>query len=169
MAREFDLVGFAAFTAGLAVEINKRERGALEEAAKVIEKEAKRVIGTYDYGWKELAPSTQDTRESLGFEPDEPLLRTGGLRDSIEHTVVSNTEAVIGSNDDKAVYAELGTSTEPARSFLAGAASAKGKECAEIIGKAMIEAVAGGAVLGSAVDTYIEGATTGRVNVPKVP
>lgn len=166
--KEFNsFAGFATFLGGMIAEVEAAKGRALEEAAKVIEKEAKRVIGTYDYGWKELAPSTQDTRESLGFEPDEPLLRTGELRDSIGHTIVSKDEAAIGSNEDKAVYAELGTATEPARSFLAGAASAKGKECAEILGTEVIEVFAGGAVIGKAVDAFIEGATTGRVNVPR--
>lgn len=168
MAKEFTLLGFIAELAVIQAEIKVAEREALEEGAKVIEKEAKRVIGTYDYGWPQLAETTQADRESQGYDPNEPLLRDGKLRDSIEHTIVSDREAEIGSNEDVAVYQELGTATIPARSFLAGAASAKGKECAEILGAAVINTVFGGAVIGKAVDTYIEGATTGRVNIPKI-
>lgn len=168
MTKTFNsFAGFAAELAGLVVAIDAARKEALERASQVIEKEAKRVIGTYDYGWKELAPSTQDTRASLGYDPDEPLLREGDLRSSIEHTIVSDKEAVIGSDSDVAVYQELGTATIPARSFLAGAASAKGKECAEILGQVVIESVFGGAVIGRAVDTFIEADTTGRVTIPE--
>lgn len=165
MAKEFSLLGFISELGLLAIEIKAAEKEALEKGAKIIEDEAKRVIGTYDYGWPELAPATQSTRESLGYDPDEPLLREGTLRDSIEHTIVSDREAVIGSNEDVAVYQELGTATIPARSFLAGAASAKGKECAEILGETVISTVFGGTVIGKAVDTYIEGDVEGRVDV----
>lgn len=167
MVKTFNsFAGLAAELASLVVGIDAARKEALDRAAKVIEKEAKRVIGTYDYGWPELAPSTQDTRASLGYDPDEPLLREGDLRTSIEHTIVSDKEAEIGSNSDVAVYQELGTPTIPSRSFLAGAASAKGKECAEILGEVVIESVFGGTVIGKAVDAFIEGSTTGRI-LPK--
>lgn len=38
----------------------------------IVEREAKRVIGTYDYDWAPLAESTKDERASLGFPEDEP-------------------------------------------------------------------------------------------------
>ena len=43
------------------------------------------------------------------------------MRDSIEHQVHGD-EANVGSNDDKAVWQELGTDKIPPRSFLGGAA-----------------------------------------------
>jgi hypothetical protein len=52
---------------------------------------------------------------------DSPLLETGELRDSIQWNSSGNTGAV-GSNLDKAVWMELGTSKIPPRSFLAAAA-----------------------------------------------
>jgi hypothetical protein len=76
-------------------------------------------MGTYDYDWPQLAESTQRERERLGFAANEPLLRTGDLRESIEYTVLPREAAVeIGSNDKIAVYQELGTSRIPPRSFL---------------------------------------------------
>lgn len=106
---------------------------ALEQACVVIEDEAKRVIGTYDYGWPELAGSTQADREKRGFPANEPLLRTGEMRDSIEHNVAGKS-GFVGSNADIAVYQELGTSRGiPPRSFLAGAAIHKGKEAADAV------------------------------------
>lgn len=147
MAKEFDLLGFAAFATTLATEIEVATHEALKAGAEIIEKESKRVIGTYDYGWPELAESTQSTRESLGYEPDEPLLREGTLRDSIEHTIVSRNEAQIGSNSDVAVYQELGTSTIPPRSFLESAALTKEKEVAEVLGEAVVQTMLGGTVI----------------------
>ena len=53
------------------------------------------------------------------------------MRDSIEHKVISDKEAEIGSNSDIAVIQELGTSTIPARSFLAGAAAHEAENVAK--------------------------------------
>jgi len=77
----------------------------LEHVARAIEKTAKEEIGTYqpDVGpfpaWAPLADATVEDRISQGYSPDEPLLRTGELRESISHEV-SGLEAVIGSTSD---------------------------------------------------------------------
>lgn len=104
------------------------EKRGLEKAAVIIETEAKRVIGTYDYGWTPLAPSTVAQKAN----GDTPLLESGAMRDSIEH-VVHATKAYVGSNSDIAVFQELGTANIPARSFLGGAAVHKGKEAAHAV------------------------------------
>ncbi|MCC3246674.1 hypothetical protein LG047_15340 [Methylocystis sp. WRRC1] len=107
---------------------------ALEKACQIVEDEAKRVIGTYDYGWKQLAPATQRERVRLGFTPNDPLLRSGELRDSITHHVVTGLTGTgamredagyVGSPSKIALYQELGTARIPPRSFLGGAARAK--------------------------------------------
>jgi phage gpG-like protein len=41
----------------------------------------------------------------------------------------------VGSNNEKAIWHELGTSRIPPRPFLAGAAAAKHEEIGELIGK----------------------------------
>lgn len=105
--REFSLLGFASFIAGTVAEIDHAKREGLDKAAEIIEKEAKRVIGTYDYGWPQLAPSTQAERERAGYPANEPGLRTGAMRDSIEHRVISANEAEIGSDDDDLLWFEL--------------------------------------------------------------
>jgi phage gpG-like protein len=106
---------------------------ALEHAAVIVEDESKRVIGTYDYGWAPLKPATV-ARKSNG---DTPLLETGEMRESIEH-VVQGKSAHVGSNNDKAVWQELGTSRGiPPRSFLGEAARRKGPEVAQAIGAAI--------------------------------
>jgi len=143
------------------------EAVALEVGAKMIADEAKRVIGTYDYNWPQLAPSTQTDRVAHGYPPDEPLLRTGEMRDSIEYTVHAEArEADIGSNSDIAVWQELGTARIPPRPFLAGAASAMGEHVAEAMGEIIFAEMEAGSieneVLRKALEAVEEVRKTGR-------
>lgn len=83
--------------------------------------QAKAVLGTYAYGWPQLAASTQADRVRKGFAANEPLLRTGEMRESIRSEAVSagfGAEGVVYSVDQIAVYQELGTKNIPARPFL---------------------------------------------------
>ena len=96
----------------------------LEAVGSKIEKDAKEIVGHYqrsDTGpfpeWEELAPSTKADRVSQGFTANDPLLRTGALRDSIRHEVRGRSVAV-GSDLDIAIYQEMGTATIPPRPFL---------------------------------------------------
>lgn len=117
---------FAAHLLQAAAAMEHGEATALEKAAVLVEKRAKDKIGEYQDAvgpfakWAELADSTKIDRVRKGFPENEPLLRTGAMRDSIEHTVADH-EAHIGSNNDIALYQELGTSRIPPRSFLGGA------------------------------------------------
>jgi hypothetical protein len=144
--REFSLTGFAGLLTTMSVSMHVAHHVALEHAALIVETEAKRVLGTYDYDWPQLAESTQDERGYLGFPDNEPLLRTGELRDSIEHTVETKA-AHVGSNNDKAVWQELGTTTIPARSFLAGAAAHKFNEVGHEIGRVVHGYLSNGGVV----------------------
>jgi phage gpG-like protein len=135
--KTFTLTGFAAFIATLPLEIKHADHVALEKAARIVEEEAKRVIGTYDYGWPPLAPSTLAHKAA-----DTPLLETGEMRDSIEH-VATDKEACIGSNSDKALWQELGTVKIPPRSFLAGALHHKTDEVVKVIGREIHGALIG--------------------------
>jgi hypothetical protein len=78
--------------------------------------EAKRVIGEGYPEWPALSPET--LARKMG---DGPLLETGELRASIEWNA-EGKEGHVGSNNDKAVWQELGTARIPPRSFLMGAA-----------------------------------------------
>lgn len=93
-----------------------------EEAMSEVAARAKEVVGTYAYGWPQLADRTQEDRVALGFPANEPLLRTGGLRDSIEHRAeptAIGAEGLVYSDAKEALWAEMGTSRgEPPRSFL---------------------------------------------------
>jgi HK97 gp10 family phage protein len=131
--REFSLTGFVAFLGGMAVEVERSKHEALEKAAVIVETEAKRVIGTYDYGWPPLAPSTIEKKAA-----DTPLLETGAMRDSITHSV-DGDEARVGSNEDTALWQELGTSKIPPRPFLQGAVQHKLPEVMQEIGQVAVK------------------------------
>jgi phage gpG-like protein len=141
-------LAFAGFLGGLAVEIERRQRSALDEAARVVEAEAKREIGNYQsaappFGaWPHLAEATQKDRVAQGFTANDPLLRTGKLRESIGRRV-GDKEAVVGSDLDIALYQEMGTQTIPPRSFLGGAAVRKSDEVARILGGRVVAALRG--------------------------
>ena len=135
----FDLAGFAAHMAAMAVTSEHAMDGALKKAAKLVQVEAKRVIGTYEYGWAPLKPATV-ARKRNG---DTPLLETGEMRKSIEYTV-GHKEAEVGTNSQIAVYQELGTKTIPPRSFLGGAAQHKEKEIHALAGSAIISFLSSG-------------------------
>lgn len=151
--KEFrDLNGFIAHLTRVQAAVVKAEHTALKLGAEMIEKEAKAEIGTYQNAagpfpaWDPLSEATLQGfsapgighipgKEELGYAPpDNPLLREGDMRDSIEHTVEGNT-AVVGTNDEVALYQELGTPNArypiPPRSFLGRAAFVKSEAVAE--------------------------------------
>lgn len=134
-----NLVQGAALFAEMAVAYERGVHDALEKACVIIETEAKHVIGTYEYGWPPLKPETI-ARKANG---DTPLLETGEMRDSIEH-YVEGKSGFVGSNDDKAVWQELGTSRIPPRSFLGGAAARKGREAAAVGASIVTSMIRGG-------------------------
>ena len=125
-------------------------RKALQKAAKIVEKRAKEKIGEYQQqagpfiAWPELAEATKADRARQGYSDDEPLLRSGEMRDSIGiATSLDGLEVQIGSNSDIAVYQELGTQHMPPRSFLGGATADKLAEIKEIMGRAVVAALIG--------------------------
>lgn len=86
---------------------------------------AKEAVGTYTFGWPQLAEFTQESRVALGFSPNDPLLRTGSLQASINFMAMptaAGAEGLVYSGETTALWAEMGTSRgEPPRSFLFGA------------------------------------------------
>jgi HK97 gp10 family phage protein len=129
--REFSILGFVEHLAALSVALPMAEHKALETAAVIVEDTAKGYIGEEHSWWPPLAESTLAKKNA-----NTPLLETGEMRDSIEHTV-GDKEAQVGSNLERAVFHELGTSKMPPRPFLAHAAYAKGHEVADVIGRTM--------------------------------
>jgi HK97 gp10 family phage protein len=148
---EFESVAlFAEHLLTLEVAIEATTHRALEKAARVVEKDAKGQIGTYQdavgpfQDWALLADSTEAEKARLGYPADAPLLRDGTLRDSIEHEVEGN-EAVIGSKSDVAEYQEFGTKTIPPRPFMGPAVFKNKEKIQRILGEALVEGLIGGA------------------------
>jgi len=115
---------FASAMAGLVPHVDAATGHGLEAAARVVKTEAKRVLGTYDYGWPALSPVTVANKGGR----DTPGIDTRELRGSIDYTMVGNNEVCIGTDLAKGEWFELGTSRQPPRSFLVGAAQHKGPE-----------------------------------------
>jgi phage gpG-like protein len=131
------LAQFAAHLLTYEADLRLTEEACVEKAAVMIEKEAKRAIGTYLFGWEPLKPETI-AHKTTG---DSPLLETGELKESIEHN--SGREggeavAYVGTNDPVGKYHELGTSHIPPRSFLAGAAMRKEAKIHEMMARATV-------------------------------
>ena len=149
--REFAHLGeFVAHLATMAAAETLALHRGLKKCAVAIEATAKAEIGHYQsdagpfLGWVELADSTKEDRVRKGFSENDPLLRTGELRDSISHQV-GGLEAVIGSTSDIMVYQELGTEKIPPRAVL-GPAAVHNKK---LIIKTLGHAAASGLMYGS--------------------
>ena len=146
--REFSLLGFVEHIGRIGAEMVVVEHDALERAAVIVDREAKRSVGHYQAqagpfaAWEDLAESTQQDRAAHGYPDNEPELRTGEMRDSIEH-VVHGREADIGSNSEILEWQELGTAKMPPRSILGGAAVRKAPAVAHEIGESVVMALVG--------------------------
>ncbi|WP_024516853.1 hypothetical protein [Bradyrhizobium sp. Tv2a-2] len=127
--KEFSLASLAAFATASVVGLDRAKHEALEHVAVIVEDGAKAAIGTYEFGWPSLAPSTLARKSA-----DTPLLETGEMRDSIRHEVTGDT-ARIGSDLDYALYQEVGTSKIPPRSFLMGSALHHKEEIIHAVGQ----------------------------------
>ena len=126
---------------------------AMEAAAVLVQETAKAEIGTYqaaDMGpftsWAPLKESTVKEKRTLGYADDEndnPLLRTGEMRDSITHQA-NPLEFCVGSPSEILVYQELGTSRGiPPRPVLAPALYRSTPAILKLIGKAVETNLAG--------------------------
>jgi phage gpG-like protein len=132
------LGGFAAHLLTIEADLHVTEEVCVEKACRMIEKEAKAAIGTYKFDWTPLKPETIAHKAG----GDTPLLETGELKESIEHTVQREGAEVVGyvgTNDPIAKYHELGTRTIPPRSFLGEAAMRKEHKIHEMMGRAIVE------------------------------
>lgn len=109
---------------------------------KDIEETAKEEIGVYQpaYGpfeaWAPLAVSTRADRVRQGYTEDDPLLRSGELRDSIESKVVG-LAAIVGTKSQIGFWQEVGTENIPPRPFIGPAYVRKIDPLMESIGRAI--------------------------------
>ncbi len=136
MTKVFNSLGdFAAHLLTVQADIKAAEEAAVVQACKIVKRTAKGMIGHEQPMWEGLKPETI-ARKKRG---NTPLLETGELRASIEmsapHRQGDTVVGYVGSNNEKAVYHELGTSKIPARSFLGQAAIGKEREIHEMTGR----------------------------------
>src|SRR5258705_4586767 len=116
MTGVYSVLGFVAKLKAIEHDMNELGPAIVAAACQMVHDEARRVIGEgYDY-WPALKPETLAHKMM-----NTPLLETGELRASIEWQS-HGLEGAVGSNNDKAVWHELGTARIPPRSFLMGAA-----------------------------------------------
>lgn len=144
--------GFARHLVTVAAQGAEVEKHILGRATKIVRDDAQARIGTYQAetgpfnAWQPLASSTIADRINKGFTPNDPLLRSGELRDSIT-SQVHGDKAIVGSSSDIALYQELGTATIPPRPFLGPAAFASKAKIGAMAANTMVAWVAGGAWL----------------------
>lgn len=118
-----DLEQFAREMSSASANIAKELELGFHAIVKEIEETAKEEIGMYQpaYGpfdaWAPLAESTRADRLRLGYSEDEPLLRTGELRDSIESEIVG-LAAIVGTKSEIGLWQEVGTESIPPRPFI---------------------------------------------------
>lgn len=112
-----NLTSFAALGEALAGAVGRLEvtlQAVATASAEMVEAEAKSEFGTYQRSnmgpfrsWEELAASTKERRLQEGFAENDPLLKTGELRESITHSVGPASFAV-GSESKVMLWQELG-------------------------------------------------------------
>lgn len=144
MTTQFTLLGFIAHLEN--VQHNMHEIGPriIRKACEMVAAQARAAIGKQHEMWPALAPATIADRVNKGFAANEPLLRTGGLRDSIQWTTsASGLEGAVGSNSPIAVYQELGTSRIPPRSFLVSSAISMEEKIHRMAARAVVAVLAG--------------------------
>ncbi|MEI9744660.1 phage virion morphogenesis protein [Enterobacter ludwigii] len=140
--KELSLSDLAKAFTSVGPRIHTALEAGLEVVAKTIEEEAKEEIGVYQPAvgpfdaWAPLAESTKADRVRQGYSEDDPLLRSGELRDSISHRVMG-LAAVVGSTDDKAVWQEYGTDRIPPRPFIGPAYVKSFHKITEMVGFAV--------------------------------
>lgn len=161
--KEFgDLASFAAHLGAMATVVDRNLHQGLKKVAVVIETRAEAKFGDYQSGvgpfsaWAPLAESTKAERVASGFTPDDPLLRSGSLRDSVEHQV-SHLEAIIGSPDERMAWQELGTDKIPPRPVLGPAAVESRREIERIVAGAAVSGLLGGDVMAGVLAKTYEG------------
>jgi phage gpG-like protein len=143
MTGVYSILGFVAKLKAIEHDTKEVGHAIVARACEMVCAEAKRVIGEGYPEWPALAPETLARKMR-----NTPLLETGEMRASIEWNASGN-EGYVGSNNDKAVWHELGTSRIPPRPFLMGAAIRMEPVIHAMAAKAVVAVIAGRGLHGS--------------------
>jgi len=123
VTQTFSLLGFIAHLENVEHNIHEIGPRIIRKACEMVAAQARSAIGQQHEMWPALAPATIEDRVRKGFAANEPLLRTGAMRDSIQwKTSADGLIGMIGSDSPVAVAQELGTAKIPPRSFLVSSA-----------------------------------------------
>ncbi|TKI03580.1 hypothetical protein [Martelella alba] len=118
-----DLEQLAREFATASMTINHQLELGVKKYAEDVEAAAKEELGVYQpaigpfNAWDPLAESTMDDRVNQGYNANEPLLRSGELRDSIQHEVMG-LSAIVGTKSQIGYWQEVGTDKIPPRPFI---------------------------------------------------
>jgi phage gpG-like protein len=157
--------------AGLEIGLYEELNRGLENVLKRIQAGARAQIGHYQPAvggfpaWRELADETKQERVQQGFTENDPLERSGELRDAITHERDTQLQGVVGVQHgqihspypdgyggqtgghtdvgDIAVDQELGTQRIPARPFLGPAAFLSREAIQKLVGAAAVAGIIG--------------------------
>ena len=152
MAGIMNLVEAAARFGAAEADLEAARAPMLAAACQMVAHKAKDLIGVPHGWWPPLASETLVRKDGV----NTPLLETGEMRDSIEWNA-DEKHGYVGSNDDKAVFQELGTSRGiPPRSFLGAAAALEGPAVAKMMEKVVGAAIGGRLANGSQVGEFFE-------------
>jgi phage gpG-like protein len=143
MSGVFTLLGFVAHLKAIEHDMHELGPAIVARACEMVCTEAKRVLGEGYPDWAPLKPETLAHKMMA-----TPLLETGELRASIEWQS-HGLEGAVGSNNDKAVWHELGTSKIPPRSFLVGAAHHMEEKIHKMAARAVMAVMLGKGLHGS--------------------
>lgn len=155
--RSFDSFGdFAEHLARIASAAPVALHRGVQDATEVVLEDARDEIGKYqdaiasDRGgvglipaWEQLAPSTEKQKERAGYPLDAPLLASGGFRDKITKGVVG-LQGVVGTEDERGVWFEMGTPHMPPRAVFAPAAIRNEAKVLRILAEAAMAGLIGG-------------------------
>lgn len=141
----YTLAGFVAKLGAIEHDMNELGPALVRRACQMVCDAAKDSLGSDDWGWVPLQPETIARK----LNGNTPLLETGELRDSIEWTA-HGLHGEVGSNLDRAVWMEFGTSRGvPPRPFLAGAAARREDDIHKLVGRSVQAVLAGKGLHGS--------------------
>lgn len=100
--------------------------------------------GHYQPGWPKLAESTLADKAAKGFAVPSPLKRTGEMAESYRKELEpAELAVVVGSEEKKALWQEMGTSHIPPRPVVATAMQNSLPYAADVFGEIAVSLLAG--------------------------